>query len=492
MSEKIKSEMVNKYNDAWKLDLLEAKFLDCNARFPKTKKLLTARNNEKLWKKLPRTKEEALPVIDEMKEEFFKRKMHAAHKKLEREVIKVLNQETELAKKEKKDSADELKEKPKASKPMNKEEVSTFFESKDNLEVLLKSRLVKCLLTSIVNTKELKTSPPVYISEEFAKGITDKSTPINPSHFFITHCQNNKALNGFISNIWNNKAVKTTLKDIEWSFKVVRGNISRDEKQARRLETGKKPQQDDKDDEMLSDDDSDDDGDHDLRMDTEEAFDKFAVYDDLVGASDQDDEEKSDSDASVNYNEVTDEETNDSDASEASHDSFFQEETPKKLKNKEEVKHNLPQLASGYYSGGSDDEDDFDADNDEVVKEATKVRKNRRGQRARRLIWEKKYGREAAHVKKRNEKMAAERQQKQAEYEERCRRRELKAKLSEPTGSNVTPLGERKPIDNSGTVAANIKAPVAEQAMHPSWQAKKLAEEKQKNVKFTGKKITFD
>ncbi|KAK0538983.1 hypothetical protein OC842_001106 [Tilletia horrida] len=88
---------------------------------------------------------------------------------------------------------------------------------------------------------------------------------------------------------------------------------------------------------------------------------------------------------------------------------------------------NLPALASGFvtrglsfrdrgsdseYSGGSDEEGDFDMDIDENAEESAVVgadgkkksagkdekRKNRPGQRARQALWEKKYGRNARHI----------------------------------------------------------------------------------------------
>ncbi|KAG8693293.1 hypothetical protein FRC11_003002, partial [Ceratobasidium sp. 423] len=60
----------------------------------------------------------------------------------------------------------------------------------------------------------------------------------------------------------------------------------------------------------------------------------------------------------------------------------------------------LPSLAAGFIRGDSDDSDIEDAD-------AAPGRKNRRGQRARKAIWEKKYGKNANHVKKAREEAAA-------------------------------------------------------------------------------------
>ena len=182
------------------------------------------------------------------------------------------------------------------------------------------------------------------------------------------------------------------------------------------------------------------------------------------------------------------EEDEELDSDSSSDDGFFeQDELSKKSTKKEKKDYNLPQLASGYFSGGSDDEGE-DVDNDKVVKDITTQRKNRRGQRARQKIWAQKYGREAKHVKSEIEKAASDRERRRLEYEERCRKREEKNNLA-PTGSNTAPLGDRK-VRNGVSPAPGPPSDTTK--MHPSWEAKKLAEEKLKNVKFQGKKITFD
>ena len=109
----------------------------------------------------------------------------------------------------------------------------------------------------------------------------------------------------------------------------------------------------------------------------------------------------------------------------------------------------------------------------------TERRKNRRGQRARQKIWAQKYGKEAKHIKEERTRLASEREQRQLEYEERERKRQMK-RQAEPTGSNNQPLGDR-----------SEKTALVEEKLHPSWQAKKLAE-KTITAKFTGKKIRFD
>jgi hypothetical protein len=137
---------------------------------------------------------------------------------------------------------------------------------------------------------------------------------------------------------------------------------------------------------------------------------------------------------------------------------------------------NLPKLASGYYSGGSDDEDDYDYDKDAKVLEVTTERKNRRGQRARRRIWELKYGRNANHVKKEREEKVAMAKKRQADFEERQAKR---MKRQDAMQERRAQSHGREQLESNAE---------SDKPLHPSWQAKL----QQKEVKFQGKKLTFD
>lgn len=462
----------------WKLDLLEAKFKASSPRFPHTKKLILAKNNSKLLRKLPTNPKDAELQINALKKDFFDRKYYAAVKKLEKEVSKL------------------------TTKAKNEDvEVKSFISKPEHIDAMVASKIIKIIQQSILVTKELRSEPPSYINKDIIDIIGDKSDARNPSRFFIDNCQNNKKLNNYISNLWNNKQVKSTLGDIEWSFKMVRGDLTKQEKDNRKAQTGKNVEEDvdnDNGDESDSDDDENDDSASDGAQDSadegdipeidEKLLDKYAIYE----SGDEGEVEHFSEDPNVNYNEITDEEPSSEESEEdldveSEEDEFF-EESEKETK----PKHKLPEMATGYFSGG---ESDSDVDNDEVVKKVTTQRKNRRGQRARQKIWEQKYGKEAKHVKLEKQRYQNEREQKQREFEERQRRREEKARLAvenAPSGSNVLPLGERKarvPASSDFT-SAHVPAPV--EKVHPSWEAKRLAEEKQKNVKFTGKKITFD
>ena len=127
----------------------------------------------------------------------------------------------------------------------------------------------------------------------------------------------------------------------------------------------------------------------------------------------------------------------------------------------------LPSLMSGYVSGSDSDPDaDYYKDKKPGPPEK-KERKNRMGQQARRALWEKKFGKEANHVKS-------------AEEEAREKRERRDAKRAR---NGLAPMGEKRPEK--------------EGPLHPSWEAARLAKEKQAKMaevmfKPQGKKITFD
>ncbi|KAK3945675.1 Bud-site selection protein [Diplogelasinospora grovesii] len=146
----------------------------------------------------------------------------------------------------------------------------------------------------------------------------------------------------------------------------------------------------------------------------------------------------------------------------------------------------LPTLMGGYISGSESEASDI---------EDVAPRKNRRGQRARRAIWEAKYKDDANHIKN-----APAGQQpsgkggRDAGWDARKgavgpddRRQPWKRGVRDPlqSGANTMPLpGERKKAppkkDDSGP-------------LHPSWEAKKKAKAAQSaSAPFQGKKITFD
>jgi hypothetical protein len=141
----------------------------------------------------------------------------------------------------------------------------------------------------------------------------------------------------------------------------------------------------------------------------------------------------------------------------------------------------LPSLMGGYISG-SESASDID-----VAPE----RRNRRGQRARQAIWEKKFGEKAKHL--------------QAPAKGRDAGWDLKRGAVD-ANSKPWKRGIRNPLDkakaSSGANETELGPPKKEAAprkrddsgaLHPSWEARRLAKAKeQMSAPFQGKKITFD
>ncbi|KAK4189335.1 Bud-site selection protein [Podospora australis] len=138
----------------------------------------------------------------------------------------------------------------------------------------------------------------------------------------------------------------------------------------------------------------------------------------------------------------------------------------------------LPSLMGGYISG-SESASDVDV---------APPRKNRRGQRARQAIWEKRYKEQAKHLK----------EGKKA----RDQGWDLKRGAVGPDDNKPWKKGIKNPLLGTG---ANQMALPKEEAvqkkrvrddtgpLHPSWEAKRLAKEKERlTAPFEGKKITFD
>ncbi|KAK3678506.1 hypothetical protein LTR78_001803 [Recurvomyces mirabilis] len=174
--------------------------------------------------------------------------------------------------------------------------------------------------------------------------------------------------------------------------------------------------------------------------------------------------------------------------SEEEEDSFFASASPEPRKAPPSKKQIIiPSLMGGYISDSGTDIDDID--------EAPK--KNRRGQRARQAIWEKKFGVKANHMQKPNRNAGWD------------------PKRGAVEGSNATQLGRGGRMQRGGggnghraaapgrgndgiragpaPVAAVMKTKESEGPIHPSWEAAKKAKEKKQTLAaFQGKKVTFD
>ncbi|OMP86599.1 Bud site selection protein 22 [Diplodia seriata] len=150
----------------------------------------------------------------------------------------------------------------------------------------------------------------------------------------------------------------------------------------------------------------------------------------------------------------------------------------------------LPSLSAvGYISGSDSEAEDLD---DEIAP----PKKNRRGQRARQQLWEKKYGKGAKHLAKQTEKQKKDRNAgwdakrgavdgdggRKGKFGRDKRDFSSGGRGPKATDANLVELGKKKNHRDDGG------------KLHPSWEAAKLAKEKAKlgNAQFQGKKITFD
>ncbi|THH16981.1 hypothetical protein EW146_g3746 [Bondarzewia mesenterica] len=163
----------------------------------------------------------------------------------------------------------------------------------------------------------------------------------------------------------------------------------------------------------------------------------------------------------------------------------------------------LPSLSVGFTRGDSDSEwSDGEAD------QVDTTRKNRRGQRARRAIWEKKYGKNAVHLKKRAEASSRSNQLRGMSRDSKMNLRNTSAPrhmggpravprpaLNNPSASaqwgwSGTPA--KVPFDRQNSKSRQIVED--ERPLHPSWEAKRKMKEKDVGsiVPSQGTRIKFN
>lgn len=148
----------------------------------------------------------------------------------------------------------------------------------------------------------------------------------------------------------------------------------------------------------------------------------------------------------------------------------------------------LPSLSVGFIRGDSDT--DF---SDSEEKAADTSKKNRRGQRARRAIWEKKFGRHANHVMKQK---ASNRPDAPSGITVVCKdQRQYKNANRDFDGASLSSRRQdaRIPDKNRHDTSARLMPGNRreEKSLHPSWEAKK----KQQNVAIVpaqGTRIVFN
>ena len=163
------------------------------------------------------------------------------------------------------------------------------------------------------------------------------------------------------------------------------------------------------------------------------------------------------------------------------------EDTPRKRANTSEEDDEedafLPSLHTGFIPG--DDWSDAEADYADTGGKgpAKSQRKNRRGQRERRAIWEKKYGRHANHLKLREKEPRKAR-------EHRAPDRPTKR----PKPMQASPPRQPRTQDPHPPSSSRVKPapPPSTAPLHPSWIAKQRAKEAQHAAKPQGTKVVFD
>ena len=159
----------------------------------------------------------------------------------------------------------------------------------------------------------------------------------------------------------------------------------------------------------------------------------------------------------------------------------------------------LPSLSLGGYWSGSDS--DLASDDNDSSAAKTEGRKNRMGQQARRALWEKKFGKNANHVK--NQAQDRDRgwdaRKGAQEVDERGKRGRGRGGLGRgvDAGRGGSRGGERfaksTGANSDPVVARKAKPkPAAEGPLHPSWEAARKAKEQKKTMPFQGKKVVFD
>ncbi|KAH8882133.1 Bud-site selection protein [Thozetella sp. PMI_491] len=203
-------------------------------------------------------------------------------------------------------------------------------------------------------------------------------------------------------------------------------------------------------------------------------------FDDISLGDDEDETEDEDESALDENSELKDDE---SDASDSDSDAIERPPPRKKAatttktgKSKPTESVFLPTLMGGYISG-SESASDVDV--------APTSRKNRRGQKARQAIWEKRYRQEARHLKSGgattwDPKRGAVTADRGKPWE--------KGPRAGQGGSRREHQQDDWPRGRPGPQ----KSQVDTGPLHPSWEAKKKAKAMEKTAKFEGTKVRFD
>lgn len=408
-----------------KLDLLESLLRgeDASPRLGVTK--LASEKIAKKWESKPRS--ELAAEVKQLKQTVVERKIHHGEVQVQRALKSAVKVEPLKIRKRIKKLEDDNKKK------QLEEELSAVAAL--NPADTAKKMVYRSILKSFLG-KHQREDPPEFLSTSVQRTALEHE-PMDSMSL---------ADKNVFARLMNVDGIKKSLQDMIKTIKVVTGLESKHKETTDNTESlADKPTGDRSEIKAQEDDASDMDGMEDSRV---------------AGSDESEAEDDDEQDSRLQDNKRPQPEDSDGDASED--EDFFET--------------NLPKLASGYYSGGSDEEDDYDYEKDAKVLEVTTERKNRRGQRARRKIWEMKYGKNANHVKKEREERIAKAKKRQAEFEERQAKRQRRQQERESRQAHVPAPEPEKPKADP------------DKPLHPSWEARL----KQKEAKFQGKKVVFD
>ena len=144
----------------------------------------------------------------------------------------------------------------------------------------------------------------------------------------------------------------------------------------------------------------------------------------------------------------------------------------------------IPTLMGGYWSGSESPAEDDMAE--------PKSRNNRMGQQARRLLWEKKFGKKANHLKGQGRDQDWDARKGATSRSDRGRRGRGRGSDRGPASNQGMGKGGLGSGANSDPVKARMKGKNEEGPLHPSWEAARKAKEQKTNVAFQGRKVVFE
>lgn len=476
-----------KDNLIFKLDNLEYQYHHLNGslndfkpRLNGTTKLYNAKGKKTSKKVAKILNEITLPEVtkelNELRTEIFNKKSYSLDKNLRSFLRKHIAQ-YRPTKKNKKDFTPVI------------EDIKAKYNLEDFIELVSKSKMIKLSFTKIVTKR---SSPPDwFVEHEFWKIHNDKTQEFNPSRIWTEVILKIDKCDQLISTLMNSDKCKELISSFNSGMDVFLA-INREKKDQNTVKN-----EEAKHERAAYDSDNSEENNIPKKIkdsktgdadDVSEIDDEILEqYDGMLVGSDEDENDGAEGfslDPKVNYNEVTDEEPDQLEDEDETNDEDDSGVETRRKNNQAK----LPELMGGYYSGG-DSDSEIDSGEDRVAREqisVTEKKKNRRGQRARRKIWEKKFGREAKHIQREVENDLAERKKRQVEYEARVVKRSAKAADIEAKRA-----ADR---ENKENFEKSYKHPTKTELLseHPSWVAKRNEEAKLKNAKFQGKKVKFD